>query len=67
MDLKDGKPTDGSTIGEIRSLCGVYSGRLLSDGTNTQLGRVWKKEVIEQTIEGQKLDTEYYLGKQSLS
>lgn len=59
--LVDGKLVDESIIGEIQSLCGIYSGRIRTDSElDTQLGIVWKKSVIQEIIAGKQREELYY-------
>lgn len=59
--LVDDKLVDSSIIGEIQGFLGIYSGRFYADEQEeTQLGRVWKKQVIEEIIEGTTKDDGYY-------
>lgn len=52
--MEDGKITHDTTLGTIRAFVGIYSGRLgAKDEFQAQLGIVWKKQVIEEIIEGQ--------------
>ncbi|MEM9622253.1 MAG: serine protease [Pseudomonadota bacterium] len=54
--LKNGLLTSKSSVGEIRGFVGVYSGRIKDeddqDNLKAQLGIVWRKEVIDQIIDG---------------
>jgi hypothetical protein len=50
----NGKPQPNSVIGRIRNFLGVYSGRIGKGEFMAQLGIVWKKEVIDEIIVGQK-------------
>lgn len=59
--LVDGTITPSSLIGEIQNFCGVYSGRINTNTElDTQLGIVWKAEVIPKIIDGKKRDKGYY-------
>lgn len=52
--MENGKIARNTTFGTIRTFVGVYSGRLgAKDEFQAQLGIVWKKQVIEEIIEGQ--------------
>jgi hypothetical protein len=53
--LVDGKFTDTTIIGTIRTFLGIYSGRIGDDELKAQLGIVWKKSVIEEIISGKVL------------
>jgi hypothetical protein len=48
---KGGKITDGAIFGTVESFLGIYSGRFGRDELGAQLGRVWKKSVIEEIID----------------
>ncbi len=51
-----------SLIGEIQGFIGIYSGRLIGESKlDAQLGIVWKKEVIEEIIEGNLRDSRKFL------
>lgn len=51
-----GKFTGKEIFGLIRLFAGVYSGRIgADDNFQTQLGIVWKPQVIEEIITGQKI------------
>jgi len=44
-------------IGEIQNFVGIYSGRILGKTElEAQLGIVWKKEVIDEIIDGEFKD-----------
>ena len=52
---ENGKFTVSTSIGEIRNFVGIYSGRVIGDTDfDAQLGIVWKKQIIEEIIEGSK-------------
>lgn len=52
-----GELTDDTIFGQIQGFVGIYSGRVTSQsGLDAQLGIVWKAEVIDEIIEGQKFD-----------
>lgn len=51
-----------STIGEVQNFIGVYSGRFYaSEREETQLGKVWKGEVIKDIINSNVKDNQNYL------
>jgi hypothetical protein len=46
---------DGSSAmfsGPVEVLLGVYSGRVVASGEVTDLGKVWKRQVIAEIIDG---------------
>ncbi len=50
---KGGGLTTNTIIGQIQGFVGIYSGRLRGDSPiDAQLGIVWKKQVIDEIIEG---------------
>lgn len=53
---ENGKLTLKSTIGTIQGFVGVYSGRIGKSELDAQLGIVWKKEVIDEIIDGNTKD-----------
>ena len=58
---EDGVLRISSTIGEIRGFVGIYSGRITGTSQfEAQLGVVWKKEVIEQIIDGKLRDSKTF-------
>jgi hypothetical protein len=55
--IKDGKWTPDGILGEIMGFVGIYSGRILGKTElDAQLGIVWKKEVIDEIIDGKIRD-----------
>lgn len=52
-NIVNGAMTDDSLIGRIRGFLGIYSGRIGQGEIHAQLGIVWKKDVIEEIINGQ--------------
>lgn len=51
-----GEFTEDTSIGTIQGFVGVYSGRIGISELDAQLGIVWKKEVIDQIIDGERKD-----------
>ncbi len=49
---ENGQLKDDSLIGRIRGFLGVYSGRIGKGEIHAQLGIVWKKQVIDEIING---------------
>ena len=50
-----------SILGEVQNFIGIYSGRFYANELEeTQLGRVWKAHLIQETIEGGVKDKFYY-------
>lgn len=59
-NTKDGKLTSDSIIGTVCGFLGVYSGRIGKGEIHAQLGIVWKKNVIDEIINGNVFgDTEF--------
>lgn len=53
-DSKPGKKLSPNTImGTWYNLVGIYAGRLSNSGIGSQLGRVWKRAVIDEIFESQ--------------
>lgn len=53
----NGQLQPNSLIGEIQGFVGIYSGKIVGKSNlDAQLGIVWKKEVIEEIIEGKLKD-----------
>lgn len=54
--LKNGQLNDNMIFGRIQNFVGVYSGRIGENELEAQLGIVWKKEVIDEIIDGKTKD-----------
>lgn len=58
IHTKSGKIDSSTTMGMIQNFVGVYSGRVVGDSDfDSQLGIVWKKNVIDEIIDGKIKDT----------
>lgn len=53
---ENGKLTFNTVIGTIQGFVGIYSGRIGKTELDAQLGVVWKKEVIDEIIDGNTKD-----------
>lgn len=53
---ENGKLIPKSIMGEIQGFVGVYSGRIGKTEIDAQLGIVWKKDVIDEIIDGNTKD-----------
>lgn len=63
-NMINGILNNDTILGTIRSLLGVYSGRIGKGEIHAQLGIVWKKKVINEIIEGNTFgNIEFQKGK----
>lgn len=63
-NMINGILNNDTILGSIRSLLGVYSGRIGKGEIHAQLGIVWKKKVINEIIEGNTFgNIEFQKGK----
>ena len=54
-NITEGILSNETMFGRIRGFLGIYSGRIGKGEFHAQLGIVWKKKVIEEIIDGQKI------------
>lgn len=59
---KDGTDSEPLIFGKRDVVLGIYSGRLGADEVKAQLGIVWKRSVIEETVTGNAIADVFYLG-----
>ena len=60
-NLNNGEIIHDTLIGEVQNFIGIYSGRFYADEKEeTQLGRVWKADIIQEIIDRRIQDEGYY-------